>query len=149
MPRGLRIVAVAACTLALVSARAPETLTERNRATVGDFVREFYTERNVRRAFERYVAEDYIQHNPGIQDGREAAIAALEPKFSATGASFEVKRILVDGDMAMIHLHGRSSPDNPGGTVADIYRLKDGMVVEHWDVLQKVETQTVNPHPYF
>jgi predicted SnoaL-like aldol condensation-catalyzing enzyme len=149
MPRGLRIVALAVFTFALVSARAPETLTERNRATVGNFVREFYTERNVRRAFERYVAEDYIQHNPGIQDGREAAIAALEPKFSAPGASFEVKRILVDGDMAMIHLHGRSSPDNPGGTVADIYRLKDGMVVEHWDVLQKVETQTVNPHPYF
>ncbi|MFC0686582.1 nuclear transport factor 2 family protein [Novosphingobium clariflavum] len=149
MRRGLRIAALAACALALVSARGPDSLTERNRAVVTDFARLFYTERNVRAAFERYVAADYIQHNPAILDGREAAIAMLEPKFSAPSASFDVKRILVDGDMAMIHLHGRPSPDNPGGTVADIYRLKDGRIVEHWDVLQPIQTKTVNPHPYF
>jgi len=149
MKRGLSVAALAACALALVSARAPETLTTRNRAVVTDFARLFYTERKVRAAFERYVAADYIQHNPGILDGREAAIAMLEPKFSAPSASFDVKRILVDGDMAMIHLRGRPSPDNPGGAVADIYRLKDGRIVEHWDVLQPIQTQTVNPHPYF
>ncbi len=149
MKRGLSVAALAACALALVSARAPETLTTRNRAVVTDFARLFYTERKVRAAFERYVAADYIQHNPGILDGREAAIAMLEPKFSAPGASFDVKRILVDGDMAMIHLRGRPSPDNSGGAVADIYRLKGGKIVEHWDVLQPIQTQTVNPHPYF
>ncbi|WP_395397830.1 nuclear transport factor 2 family protein [Novosphingobium sp. BL-8A] len=149
MKRGLSAAALAACALALVSARTPETLTARNRAVVTDFARLFYTQRKVRAAFERYVAADYIQHNPGILDGREAAIAMLEPKFSAPGASFDVKRILVDGDMAMIHLRGRPSPDNPGGAVADIYRLKDGKIVEHWDVLQPIQTQTVNPHPYF
>ena len=149
MKRALSVAALAACALALVSARTPETLTTRNRAVVTDFARLFYTEGKVRAAFERYVAADYIQHNPGILDGREAAIAMLEPKVSAPGASFDVKRILVDGDMAMIHLRGRPSPDNPGGAVADIYRLKDGKIVEHWDVLQPIQTQTVNPHPYF
>jgi hypothetical protein len=109
----------------------------------------FYAHKNVRGAFERYVVKDYVQHNPGIADGRDAAIAALEPKFTSAQASFEVKRILVDGDMAMIHLHGRLSPDSPGGAVADIYRLKDGKIVEHWDVLQPIQTQSVNPHPYF
>lgn len=149
MRRSLRIAALGACALALISARAPESLTERNRALVTDFARLFYADRNVRAAFERYVAADYIQHNPAILDGREAAIAMLEPKFSAPGASFEVKRILVDGDMAMIHLRGRPSPDNPGGAVADIYRLQDGKIVEHWDVLQPIQPNTVNPHPYF
>lgn len=144
-----RIAALAAMALALVSARAPLSLTERNRVAVTDFARLFYAERDVRTAFERYVAPGYIQHNPGIPDGREAAIAMLEPKFSAPGASFSVKRILVDGELAMIHLHGRPSPDNPGGAVADIYRLKDGRIVEHWDVLQPILPSTANPHPYF
>jgi predicted SnoaL-like aldol condensation-catalyzing enzyme len=149
MRAGLRISGLVLCAIAFVAARGPDDRTERNRAIVTEFAHVFYAERNVRAAFERYVVPDYIQHNPGIPDGREPAIAALEPKFSAPQASFEIKRILVDGDMAMIHLHGRPSPDNPGGAVADIYRLKDGKIVEHWDVLQPIQTQTVNPHPYF
>jgi len=149
MRRAARIAGLAAMAAMLVSARAPANETERNRAVVADFARLFYTERNVRAAFERHVAPDYIQHNPAILDGRDAAIAMLEPKFSQPGASFEIKRILVDGDMAMIHLHGRPSPDGLGGAVADIYRLRDGRIVEHWDVLQPIQAQTANPHPYF
>lgn len=96
-----------------------------------------------------YVAEDYIQHNPTIPDGRQAAIEMLEPKFSQPSASFAVKRVLVDGDLAMVHLHGRPSEDSLGGAVADIFRLENGKIVEHWDVLQPVPTTAVNPHPMF
>jgi predicted SnoaL-like aldol condensation-catalyzing enzyme len=144
-----RVAGLATLGLVLMGAQREVPLTERNRAVVIDFARLFYTERNVRAAFERYVAPDYIQHNPGILDGREAAIAMLEPKFSHPGASFEIKRIIVDGDMAVIHVHGRLAPDQPGGTVADIYRLANGRIVEHWDVLQPIQPNTVNPHPYF
>jgi predicted SnoaL-like aldol condensation-catalyzing enzyme len=94
-------------------------VTERNRAVVHDFVELFYRRRDVRLAFERHVAPDYIQHNPGLPDGRDAAIAALEPKFSAAGFHAEIKRILVDGDLAAIHLHARSAPHERGGAVAD------------------------------
>jgi predicted SnoaL-like aldol condensation-catalyzing enzyme len=140
---------LATLALALIGARGGETVTERNRAIVTDFARLFYTQRNVRAAFERYVAPDYIQHNPGIGDGRDAAIAMLEPKFSRPGATFAIKRIIVNGDMAVIHLHGRPAPDQPGGAVADIYRLSHGRIVEHWDVLQPIQPSTANPHPYF
>lgn len=133
----------------VAEARAARDVTEANRAIVTDFARLFYTERNVRGAFLKYVAPDYVQHNPGIADGRDAAIAALEPKFSAPGARFDVKRILVDGDYAMIHLHGRADPASPGGAVADIYRLSHGRIVEHWDVLQPMPTASKNPHPMF
>lgn len=133
----------------LVGARAPQDETARNRAVVEDFARLFYAEKNVRAAFEKYVVEDYIQHNPNIADGREAAIAALEPKFSSPTARFTIKRILVDRDHAVIHLHGQPDPASRGGAVADIYRLKDGMIVEHWDVLQPVPEHAANPHPMF
>ena len=97
----------------------------------------------------KHVGEPYIQHNPNILDGREAAIEMLEPKFSPATASFAVKRILVDGDLAAIHLHARLSTEYPGGAVVDMFRLEDNKIVEHWDVLQPVPTECVNPHPMF
>ena len=125
------------------------SVTERNRATLTEFARLFYGERDVRTAFERYVVPDYIQHNPGLPDGRDAAIAALAPKFATPGSQFDVKRIIVDGDMGVIHLHGRAGPTGRGGAVADIYRLKDGRIVEHWDVIQPMPDTSANRHPMF
>lgn len=125
------------------------TLTERNRAIMTDFADRFYTRRDVVGAFQRYVVPDYIQHNPGLADGRDAAVAALAPKFAMPGARFDVKRIVVDGDMAVIRLHGRTDPTSAGGAVADIYRLKGGKIVEHWDVIQPMPTTSRNPHPMF
>ena len=124
-------------------------LTEINRVMVEDFADIFYKQKNVRTAFIKYVTEDYIQHNPGLVDGRDAAIEMLEPKFSSPLSKFSIKRILVDGDLAAIHLHGSMSPESPGGAVVDIFRIKDQKIVEHWDVLQPVPTESVNPHPMF
>ena len=132
----------------MASAR-PQSETARNRAIVTDFARLFYTERNVPEAFAKHVVENYIQHNPGIADGRAAAVAALTPKFSNPTARFEVKRIIVDGEYAVIHLHARLSPEVRGGAVADIYRLKSGKIVEHWDVLQPVPETAANANTMF
>ena len=126
-----------------------ESMTERNRAIVLDFIELFYHRRQVRLAFEKHVGDVYTQHNPTIGDGREAAIAMLEPLFSTPGASFEIKRVLVDGDLAAVHLHGRRSVQVLGGAVVDMFRIADGKIVEHWDVLQTVPEQCVSRHPMF
>lgn len=141
--------AAAALLAAPLAAKQTRSLTERNRAIITDFARLFYSVRDVRGAFEKYVAPDYIQHNANILDGREAAIAALEPMFRQEGSRFEIKRIVVDGDLAVIHLHGRAGAQGNGGTVADIYRLKRGKIVEHWDILQPIADKPLNPHAYF
>ncbi|MEY2927604.1 MAG: hypothetical protein RL367_2081 [Pseudomonadota bacterium] len=120
-----------------------------NRAMVKDFARLFYTERDVKRAFETYVTPDYIQHNPGIADGRDAAIAALAPMFADRTKSFTIKRILVDGDIAVIHIFVKPTPDSRGAAVFDMFRLKDGKIVEHWDAIQPVPEKSANTHPMF
>ncbi|QOV93640.1 nuclear transport factor 2 family protein [Novosphingobium sp. ES2-1] len=120
-----------------------------NRRIVEDFARMFYVERDVRQAFETYVAPDYIQHNPGVPDGREVAIALLQPMFSDRNRSFEVRKILVDGDLAAIHIFARPDPAARGAAVADFYRLKDGKIVEHWDVIQPIPEKSANAHPMF
>ena len=109
----------------------------------------FYHQKNIRKAFETYVVPEYIQHNPMIADGRYAAIALLEPMFLRPGARFDVKRILVDSDLAAVHLHGQTNPENNGGAVVDLFRLKDGKIVEHWDVLQPIPEKSANAHPMF
>jgi predicted SnoaL-like aldol condensation-catalyzing enzyme len=124
-------------------------LTAANRAIVLEFVDLFYRQRRVREAFERHVAEDYTQHNPNIPDGREAAITMLAPKFANPQAIFDVKRVLVDGDLACVHLHGAPAPGTLGAAVADLFRLAGGKIVEHWDVLQPVPEKATNPHPMF
>ena len=45
-----------------------------DREIVNEFARIFYTERDPRTAFARFVAPGYIQHNPGLPDGRDAAV---------------------------------------------------------------------------
>ena len=130
-------------------ARGVSDLTESNRAVVADFVDLMYRQKNVRAAFMKHVAVDYVQHNPNIADGRDAAIAALEPMFSRPEASFDVKRVLVDGDLAAVDLHGRPSSDAAGGAVVDLFRLEHGKIVEHWDVLQPIPATAENPHPMF
>jgi predicted SnoaL-like aldol condensation-catalyzing enzyme len=126
-----------------------QSVTEQNRKIVEAFADIFYRQKDVERAFLEFVSEDYIQHNPNILDGRQSAIDMLKPKFSSPEASFDIKRILVDGDLALIHLHGRMNQHTPGGAVADIFRLENGKIVEHWDVLQAVPENAVNPHPMF
>jgi predicted SnoaL-like aldol condensation-catalyzing enzyme len=113
------------------------------------FVELFYTQKKVGAAFDFLVADDYTQHNPNIPDGPAAAVAALTPKFDGSpGAHFEVQRILVDGDLAMVHVKA-TRPGAPPTAVADIYRFAGGRIVEHWDVLQPVPADPVHDHPMF
>ncbi len=124
--------------------------TERNREIVTRFVHLFYGQGRVREAFMTYVAPGYIQHNPLAQDGRDAAIAALEPYFaSQPDAIREVQRIVVDGNLAVVHLRVRANAQDRGAAIVDILRLENGMIVEHWDVFQPVPERSANAHPMF
>jgi predicted SnoaL-like aldol condensation-catalyzing enzyme len=124
-------------------------LTEKNRVVVESFADLFYRQKKIKKAFMEHVAAHYIQHHPNLLDGREAAIEILEPKFSNPAAHFDIKRILVDGDLAMIHLHARMNQTTLGNAVVDIFRLEKGKIVEHWDVLQAIPEKAISPHPMF
>lgn len=82
---------------------------------------------------EQYFAPDYKQHNPVIPDG-PSAIAKMIPTL--TGLVYEQGMAVEDGDLVMVH--GRYTGWGPKPMVAvDIFRLKNGKVVEHWDLMQE------------
>ena len=80
-----------------------------------------------------YFGANYKQHNPVIPDG-PSAIAGMIPTL--TGLTYEAGMAVADGDLVMVH--GRYTGWGPKPMVAvDIFRVKDGKVIEHWDVMQE------------
>jgi predicted SnoaL-like aldol condensation-catalyzing enzyme len=125
-------------------------LTEVNRVTMRAFIETAYGQKQVRRAYETYADRDLIQHNPNIADGREAAVAELEGLLKNPAAHFDVQHVVVDGDLAAVHFRG-SLGGGAGAAVVELFRLKDGKIVEHWDAFQVMDPKLSahNAHPYF
>lgn len=119
-----------------------------NRQIVEEFLDLINRHGRVRDAFERYVSEDYVQHNPTAGDGREDAIALIEGLAATPGFRPSVKRIVAEGDLVAVHMHLQLG-DGPGLAVMDMFRLEDGRIVEHWDVIQDVPAQTRSGNSMF
>ena len=99
---------------------------------------------------ERYIAPDYIQHSPMAAPGRDSLKDFLRMVHAASPhASQKLLRAFVDGDHVIIHYHVKKDPEDRGFVVMDIFRLTNGMVVEHWDCVQDVPAQSPNPIPMF
>ena len=97
-----------------------------------------------------YLGDKYIQHNPLAADGPEGLRAFLEfAKENMSTFKVEFKRVLADGDFVMVHAHAKANPDDRGSAVMDIFRLEDGKVVEHWDVMQPIPEAAMNDNTMF
>ena len=95
---------------------------------------------------DRFIDEGYIQHNQSVEPGREPLKAFLDMiKGQTPQAVHDVKRAFVDGDHVTVHYHVRRWPDDLGWAVIDIFRVENGKVKEHWDVMQDVIEGGPNP----
>ncbi len=84
--------------------------------------------------FERLVAEDYIQHNPFMPTGRAGLVGLLEQLQRIPDNQFRPVRMLEDGDLVLVH--GEWIPAGQKRAVFDLFRVRDGLLVEHWDAIQ-------------
>lgn len=110
-----------------------------NKAIIQGFYREFFNGHDVESA-KKYVREDYIQHNPGVGQGRTALMEAFGEKFKAwPDFKLDIKMMISEGDMIAVYLKNVDTQGNTKCRVVDIYRIQDGMLAEHWDVLQPAE----------
>jgi predicted SnoaL-like aldol condensation-catalyzing enzyme len=97
-----------------------------------------------------YLGDKYIQHNPLAADGPEGLQAFLAfAKDNLGGFKVEFKRVLADGDFVIVHAHATNGPDDRGNAVMDIFRLENGKVVEHWDVMQPIPETAQNSNTMF
>ncbi|MBR1163023.1 nuclear transport factor 2 family protein [Bradyrhizobium elkanii] len=145
--------AVAALLLALASssamAAASEAQQEANRKTVLAFYEKGLNQKDADAAL-AYVGNRYVQHNPGAADGPEGFrkfIGFLREKFPNSHS--EIKRSFVDGDYVILHVHAVREPGTRGNAIVDIFKLEDGKIVEHWDVVQPVPENPANGNTMF
>jgi predicted SnoaL-like aldol condensation-catalyzing enzyme len=116
-----------------------ETTREKNKALVHDAFDTLFNKRDYTAA-EKYWSPNYIQHSAHIPPGREGLFDLVQN--SPATLKYENQLILANGDFVM--LHGRFSglgPGIPNWIVVDIVRVENGVLAEHWDVIQDEATR--------
>jgi predicted SnoaL-like aldol condensation-catalyzing enzyme len=96
------------------------------------------------------IGPNYIQHNPNAADGPEGLRAHVEMlRADFPESRGEIQASYVDGDRVILHVHSRRTPDDRGSAIVDIFRIADGLVVEHWDVVQPIPETAGNGDALF
>lgn len=101
-------------------------------------------------AASQFVSERYVQHNPRIADGVDglkAFIADIKQQFPLLRA--EINNVFAEGDFVVGHVHGVRVPGQPGTAIIDIFKLENGKLVEHWDVMQPIPEESANDNGMF
>src|SRR6201996_3282235 len=111
---------------------------DRNKAFVLEAFETLFNKRDYVAA-ERFWSPDYVQHSAHIEPGREGLfdlIRSIPPTMK-----YEAGLIVAEGEFVIVHgrFSGHGRPKS--WIAADILRIVDGVLVEHWDVLQDEATQ--------
>ena len=97
-----------------------------------------------------FVGPQYIQHNPRAPDGVDGLKGFLGfLKANSPDSRGTVKRVVVQGDLVVLHVHSVPVPGALGNAIVDIFRLENGKIVEHWDVMQAVPDKAANTNTMF
>lgn len=104
-----------------------------NKQLVINFYKDVFEEGNLAKV-SRYIAENYIQHNPRVKTGRTGFIEFIE-EFIKLKPKIEFISIVSDNDF--VHVFFKCTLANGIiNKVCDIYRIENFMFVEHWDVIE-------------
>lgn len=118
------------------AALAKSELEETNRRIVYTMYDLLMNQHKVDAALE-LIGPNYKQHNVRAPDGKEFLRGAFTARFEEfPNLRSDIKRTIADGDLVVIHTHERydvTDPDDLGNAIIDIYRVEDGLIVEHWD----------------
>jgi predicted SnoaL-like aldol condensation-catalyzing enzyme len=141
-------VSVLALASSAASAADPATQ-EANKKSVVEFYEKGLNQKDFEAA-SKYLGPRYVQHNPTAPDGPEgfrAFLNFLREKFPDSHS--EIKRVFADGDYVILHVHSVREKGSRGRAIVDIFKLEDGKIVEHWDVVQDVPETSVNGNGMF
>jgi predicted SnoaL-like aldol condensation-catalyzing enzyme len=129
------------------SAGSPQE--EMNKKNVVEFYEKAINQKDFDGA-SKYIGSRYTQHNPLAADGPEGLKAFLQfAKEKLPGYHADIKRVLADGDYVILHVHTTRDPQDRGSAVMDIFKLENGKVVEHWDVVQPIPEKAANSNGMF
>ena len=122
----------------------------KNKQIVRDFYELAFNRHKPTEAAKKYIGGTYTQHNPHVPDGAPAFYSYFEGFFKKNPQTrVDIKRVVAEGDLVVLHLHFTTGPTDRGSAIIDIFRVENGKIVEHWDVIQEVPAQSANTNTMF
>jgi len=149
MSRALVLAAALLGVTAHLASAADVQQQEQNKKIVVDFYEKAINQKDFDAA-SKHLGARYTQHNPNAADGPEglkAFLQFLREKFPSSRS--EIKRVFSDGDYVILHVHAVREPGTRGNAIVDIFKLENGKVVEHWDVVQPIPEKAANQNGMF
>ncbi|MER7692724.1 nuclear transport factor 2 family protein [Streptomyces sp. NPDC097610] len=120
-----------------------------NKKLVTDYVEQLLVRKDLA-AVDTYVGTEYHEHSPNIPDGVAGVKAGLVAYFERfPQLSVAPKQIIAEGDLVAVHSHYVEAPGERGRAVIDLFRVRDGKIVEHWDASQDVPENAANANTMF
>jgi predicted SnoaL-like aldol condensation-catalyzing enzyme len=102
-------------------------------------------------AFARFAAPGFIEHSQDSPGGTAAATVEFLNKLIAKSPhpKWEVVRAIAEGELVFLHARYTAAPGAPQVGIAEIFRVHDGKLAEHWDVISGPPDRIVNPNSRF
>jgi len=106
--------------------------------------------RNVRQAYDKHIAPNFIHHNQFFKGDRQTLMTAMqEAAREKSMKALDVKQCFEDGNFVIVHSHIKQFPEDRGGIVIHIFRFEGDKVVELWDMGQPIIEDSPNEHGAF
>ena len=136
----LLITLLVVCTLA-ANAQKKRNLRQEdaNKKLVKLFFYTFYNDKDAEKSL-AMMLPDFINHHPGSGKGAAATWKAVSTHLFGKYPQFRVfiKRIAAEGDLVWIQCYTQNTPDDRGNMSMDIFRVREGKIAEHWDIIEAV-----------
>jgi predicted SnoaL-like aldol condensation-catalyzing enzyme len=97
------------------------------------------------------MSPNFVEHKPDVPEGTREATASFLARLitDVPQARWEIIRTIAEGDMVFLHARFTPAPGAPAYALADIFRLRDCKIIEHWDVVAAPPKEQRNPNSRF
>ncbi len=124
--------------------------TDRNRRNAIAFYEMMFNDCEPERAIETFVGAEYMQHNPHVKTGKDGFVTYFKKMAREyPGKRVVIKRTIAEDNLVVLHCH-QIWPEDLEYAGIDIFRFDaDGKIVEHWDVLQTLPSESAHDNGMF
>jgi predicted SnoaL-like aldol condensation-catalyzing enzyme len=105
---------------------------------------------DVQEAYSKFVGKGFRHHNPYFEGSANSLQAGMEENAQQNpDKALEVKRVIAEGDLVVVHAHVRHKPDDLGAALVHIFRFENDRIVELWDLGQPLLEESPNQYGIF